>query len=342
MTKKTIFILVLLIASLTMACSCSLLGLPSLSNLSLDRLRGSGTVVTEEREIQTVSEVQIDGSGTLHFTQGDEIQLIIEAEDNIINRIQTSVVGDRLIIQPESNWFDLWTPTKEIHYYLTLPSLQQLDAAGSINVEIDTLESDALTISLSGSSNLLSSRMETADFDLSGSGSADVDIQSLTAEKLTASFSGSNNFILGEAITTDVEINAGGSMNLTVDVLSAEDVKIDFSGSADCIIGELNANSLDLKMGGSAKIKVGNGTVNEQKINITGSGLYLADDLQSETAHISGGGSANASLWVTEELHISVAGSSKISYYGSPTIQQFTTGSSDIISLGEKESDDSK
>lgn len=335
MKKNSLVILILLIALLTMACSCSLFSLPNFSNLR--QLQGSGVVISEEREIDNVTEVQIDGSGTLHFVQGDEVKLIIEAEDNIIDRITTSIVGDRLIIQPESNWFGLWVATKEIHYYLTLPELEQLDAAGSINAEMDTLTADDLVISLSGSSNLTATEFETSSFELSGSGSADIEIGKLETGNLNASFSGSNHLVLGNTVTSDVTFNAGGSMNLTISSLDAEAVRMDFSGSADSVISELTADTLDLKMGGSTKIKIESGEVADQDIDISGSGLYLADDVKSETVHISGGGSADAALWVTEELRIDVAGSSRITYYGAPSVEQFTAGSSDIISLGEKE-----
>ncbi|MCD4751458.1 MAG: DUF2807 domain-containing protein [Anaerolineaceae bacterium] len=335
MKKKSLFLLIILAAIITMACSCSLLNLPAFRKL--ERLRGSGTLVTEEREIGAVDEVQIGGTGILHLKQGESAELIIGAEDNLMDRIKTSVVGDRLIIQPESDWFNLWFPTKEIHYYLTLPSIEELDAAGSITVEIESLNTDDLAISLSGSSNLQAVELETENFILSVSASADVEIGQLKSEELKASFSGSNTFTLGEAVATGVEIIAGGSMNLTIDSLMAEDVQLNFSGSADGSIGELTAVALDLKMDGSNRVIIESGSVEEQIVDINGSGTYIADDFKSEFAQIKIGGSSNARMWVTEELNINADGSTRVSYYGSPAVTQFTSGSSDIIPLGEKE-----
>jgi len=335
MKKKSLFPIILLIAIITMACSCSLLSLPDFR--SLERLRGSGTLVTEEREIGAIDEVQIGGTGILHLIQGESAELIIEAEDNLIDNITTSVVGDRLIIQPESDWFNLWFPTKEIHYYLTLPSIEELDAAGSINVEIESLNTDDLVISLSGSSYMQANEMVINNIDLSVSASADVEIGQLESEELKASFSGSNTFTLGEVAATDVEIIAGGSMTLTIDSLITDDIQLDFSGSADGSIGELTAIALDLKMDGSNRVKIESGSVEEQIVDISGSGTYLADDFKSGFAQITVGGSSNVSLWVTEELNINADGSTNVSYYGSPAVTQFTSGSSDIIPLGEKE-----
>ncbi len=335
MKKKSLFLLIILVALITMACSCSLLNLPAFRNL--ERLRGSGTLVTEEREIGAVDEVQISGTGILHLKQGENAELIIEAEDNLMDRINTSVVGDRLIIQTESDWFNLLFPTKEIHYYLTLPSIEELDAAGSTTIEIESLNTDDLVISLSGSSHLQAVELETENFNLSVSASADVEIEQLKSKELKASFSGSNTFTLGEVVATDVEIIAGGSMNLSIDSLTAEDVQLNFSGSADGSIDEFTAVALDLKMDGSNRVKIESGSVEEQIIDINGSGTYLADDFKSEFAQIKIGGSSNIRLWVTEELNITADGSTDVSYYGSPAVTQFTSGSSDIIPLGEKE-----
>ena len=50
-------------------------------------VRGSGDLVTEEREVSGFDELHFSGMGSLIIEQGDEETLIIEADDNIIDLI---------------------------------------------------------------------------------------------------------------------------------------------------------------------------------------------------------------------------------------------------------------
>ena len=52
---------------------------------------GSGKVVSETREVSGFTSVSVSGSGQAQITVGDSDSLVIEAEDNILPLIETSV-----------------------------------------------------------------------------------------------------------------------------------------------------------------------------------------------------------------------------------------------------------
>ena len=56
---------------------------------SSEKVRGSGDVTTENRDVGDVQRVDFAMNGTLTITLGDEVGLTIEAEDNLIegNRV---------------------------------------------------------------------------------------------------------------------------------------------------------------------------------------------------------------------------------------------------------------
>lgn len=56
-------------------------------------VRGSGNVVTEQRQVSGFNCIDLSGSGKLIIAQGSSEGLTIEAEDNIIGRIETSVIS---------------------------------------------------------------------------------------------------------------------------------------------------------------------------------------------------------------------------------------------------------
>lgn len=325
--KRIILILTSFLLLLTaMACSLSM----------FDNERGSGVVVTEVREISNVTEVSVEGSGTLHLTQGDAVSLSVEAEDNLLKNITTQVVGDRLYIKQESNWFFSFLPTEPIHYYLTLPSVSLVDAAGSANVVINKLDVDDLKISLSGSSDLNAGTLETAAFRLSGSGSADVVIETLTSTALTGNFSGSSDVIITSLHADSFDVKASGSLKLKMESAVMDWFTMGFSGSANIEVNDLTAETVELKSSGSADVILA-GEVTNQALNMSGSGSYKAGDLKSATAVVESSGSTDVKLWVTGELTLDLSGSSDIGYYGSPAITQSNGGSATIQSLGDKE-----
>jgi hypothetical protein len=54
-------------------------------------VRGSGNVVEETREVSGVSGVELATLGTLHVEIGESESLRIEAEDNLLEYIETDV-----------------------------------------------------------------------------------------------------------------------------------------------------------------------------------------------------------------------------------------------------------
>src|SRR5215218_10670529 len=94
-------------------------------------LRGSGNVKTESRNVSGFQQVELDGQGTLTITQGDNEALTVEAEDNILPRIKTTVANNRLTISFDRQGLTAIEPTRPINYALTLKDLSALDLSGS-------------------------------------------------------------------------------------------------------------------------------------------------------------------------------------------------------------------
>ncbi|MBN2048287.1 MAG: DUF2807 domain-containing protein [Anaerolineaceae bacterium] len=309
MKHTSILIAALLLMLIGMGCLCSTTTLGNWGTI------GSGNVVEEERTITDVTQVVVDGGAILHLELGETPSLKIVAEDNLMDHIETRVVGDRLEIRQESSWYRFLRPTEDIEYYLVLPMVEKLDASGSVDVRMTDAVVGDLDIDLSGSSSLHLATLDAATFNVSGSGSSNL------------------NFGLVEA--DNVVIKSSGSFNLSVDEINAATLGMEFSGSTDGKIENLQATLLTCKFSGSTKLVLG-GSVERQEVHMSGSANYLADDLESDEAVITGSGAAGIELWVHDTLVVDQDGSSKVSYYGSPTITQNSSGSASVTSLGEK------
>ena len=166
MKISRILIVILLIGLFSLpAASCKLIDAIG-GNISV---KGSGNVISEDRDISGFSKIYISGSGNLFIEQGSEESMTIEAEDNIIPLIITEVSGDTLTIRLKKG--TNLSITKEINYYLSLKDLSAVSKSGSANISCPGLDTDSLTVKNSGSGDFEITGLAAKSLKISSSGS---------------------------------------------------------------------------------------------------------------------------------------------------------------------------
>ena len=115
-------------------------------------VRGSGDLETEERDVSEFDEIHFTGIGKLIIEQGEEEELIIEADDNIIDLIETEVKGKELYIKFRRGFNVI--PTTKIKFFLTVKDLDRIDLSGVGDMDCDSFETDNLEFHISGSGNV--------------------------------------------------------------------------------------------------------------------------------------------------------------------------------------------
>jgi hypothetical protein len=229
MSKRTLFLFGLVIVLLS-ACNV---------------VRGSGNVETETREVRGFDQVSLSGQGEIILTQGEREALEIEAEDNIIEVIETEVRGDTLHIGTRNN--TLLQPTEPVRFYLTMDQIDGLEVSGSGDITADSVDADHLTMEISGSGNM--------------------NIDSLIADSLEVDISGSGH-VEAEGRVPDQEIEISGSGNYEAADLEGETVDVKVSGSGEATVWANEALNVDIS--GSGQVNYyGNPAVNQ---DISGSG----------------------------------------------------------------------
>jgi len=217
--------------------------------VSFDAVERSGKMVREERAVSGFNQVTLAGSGTLVITQGQNEGLVIEADENVLENIETRVVGDELKIgfKPGAAIFN----TGPIYYYLEVEDLERIDLSGSGDVEMQALDTNSLEVVISGS--------------------GDVQISNLQAETLTLNISGSGSFDLDGEVTRQ-QIDISGSGKYRAADLRSQKADVTISGSGDMQVWV--EEGLVISVSGSGDVEYyGNPTVNER---ITGSGNIIA------------------------------------------------------------------
>lgn len=202
-----------------------------------------GPMASEDRDIDAVTTVVLQTSGSLSISEG-EPALTVHAPSDALEHLTSEVNGDVLVLGVTTGiTFGLGT----VRYELTLPDLEALTMNGS---------GDAVaTVSTDGDVRL----------DLNGSG--DVEWTGLATDRVDVVIAGSGDVTLsGSAEELSVELDGSGNMHGTD--LQAQRVDVVVNGSGDVDVTPAASLSVDIFGSGSVTY-TGEPTLDT---NITGSG----------------------------------------------------------------------
>jgi hypothetical protein len=206
--------------------------------------RGSGDVVTENREVSGFNEIDLAGQGRVEIVFGDSESLVIEAEDNLMRYLTSDVRGETLVLGTTENI----APTEDVVYAVTATSLEALVVSGSGEILAPDAGSDVLTVDVSGSGDIFMTDMEVDQLvtsiggsgyiEVTGvvddlvatiSGSGELNAEALSADTATVAISGSGDAVVNVSDTLMAEISGSGS----IEYLGSPSVESDISGSGD-------------------------------------------------------------------------------------------------------------
>jgi hypothetical protein len=288
-------LVVLMMALSTLSCVCGPIDFGMARFGWPGTVRGSGRVAEEERPVSGITGVKLATFGDLTIEVGDEEELRIEAEENLIPYFETEMRDGTLVIRQRQNLRIV--SRQPVNFYLTVKEneLESIDISGSGDARAPDLEAERFTITITGSGDLRMEDMEAGR----------------------------------------VRVRLTGSGDLRMRTLDADTLDVRLSGSGDMALDELTASTLDVDMTGSGGLDIEGGEVERQDVTITGSGSYRAGDLESVEADIALTGSGSATIQVEDYLNASTTGSGDVRYAGSPTVDKAASGSGDVERIGD-------
>ncbi|OGO28325.1 MAG: hypothetical protein A2Z16_13265 [Chloroflexi bacterium RBG_16_54_18] len=242
MEKRTFTYLVLVIVLLA-SMSCMAINLPQVS-----RVRGSGNMITENKEVSGFTRLALGSIGALTLVQGEEESLVIEAEDNIMPLITVEVRDDTLFIGLEETAFKNVVPTKDIKYRLTMKKITGLEVSGAADITADTVNSGELAIESSGAGTMK--------------------IRNLTADKLNVEVSGAGNVEIESGVVPVQEIHLSGAGSYDSSGVESVEAKVDISGAGNATVWV--KDKLQVEMSGAGNLEY-YGTP-EMVANVSGAG----------------------------------------------------------------------
>ncbi len=213
---------------------------------SVGVVRGSGNIITEERDVSDFSRVHLSGTGDLIISQGDEESLVIEADDNVIPLIETDVFGGELTIRFKRGYS--FVPNSSMKFYLTVKELDKISLSGAGSISGENFEAEELEFEISGAGDIdFDINAETVEVYLSGAG--DISLSG-EVERQKIRLSGAGKYD-GEDLESKLcDITVSGVGDATVNVSEELDVNISGIGNVNYI----GSPRVEQKISGLGKI----------------------------------------------------------------------------------------
>ena len=193
---------------------------------------GSGEVIEDARRVSGISRVRVANQGDLFIALGSEEKLVIEAEDNLLEYIESDVRGGELVLSTRSS--ANIRNTKPIRYYLTVINLDGLSVSSSGTIEAPELQSNKFSIVISSSGDIKIDGLMVNDLDVKITSSGSTSIEMLDAERLEVLISSSGKLTIqeGEVDEQDIMITSSGDYEAGNLVSQRTEVRLSSSGNA--------------------------------------------------------------------------------------------------------------
>lgn len=208
----------------------------------------------ETRNLGDFDEISLAIPANLYLTQGSKNEVVIEADEDLLEKIETEVRGTRLDIQFEK-WYN-YKGIGKINIYVTVKDIKKLVVSGSGDIIAKSaIKSEKLAFIISGSGSVLIDDLTTNDIYAMITGSGDIRIEGKSkANELDATITGSGDFESVNLEFKEADLTITGSGSIKAFVSGELDANITGSGKIYYTGNPL----IDASITGSGKIKGGN------------------------------------------------------------------------------------
>ena len=241
--KHFIFSTVWILAGIFI-CGCIVI---DLNGCSGQRVRGSGNVISESRQVPEFREIRLEGRGKVALTQGNRSSIEVTTDDNILPSIETVVKNGKLILSHEKG--KNLRPTT-LNFTITVKDLEGISIAGSGDIiGNEGFNSERLYTDIAGSGDIaIKVSADLLESSISGSGSIQV---SGSTNSHDARITGSGDIDAFDLQTTDSSVVITGSGNCRIRV--SDKLRAKITGSGDVLY--IGHPQISKSITGSGKVK---------------------------------------------------------------------------------------
>lgn len=190
------------------------------------------TPITETQKLDSFTEIEFKGGGTIYLEQANENSIKIEGSKTAVEAVKIEIRNGRLFIDQDRSAWQLL-----------------------VNVEAPTFTisfSDLSYFKLEGGARVIANDLKLEKLSLDVSGGATLSMDDFFAESIVMDIEGGVSVeINGEASRQD--LNFSGGINYKAEDFKGDDVKLKMEGAGNAILWA--RQSLDLDLSGAYNVK---------------------------------------------------------------------------------------
>lgn len=167
----------------------------------------------QTRKVSDFDEIEVKRGMNVYITQGDFTKVVVRADENLLDVIETHVEGDRLIVTTNQNI----RSATEKKVIITVPEITEIVSASGGNVHSENvLNTESLEVSASSGSN---QQLETdaGKVKVSVSSGSNIKIKG-SARDFTGRASSGANIKAEELVAEDCDVRASSGANIWITV----------------------------------------------------------------------------------------------------------------------------
>lgn len=233
-------------------------------------------VKKEDRNVAPFTKISVSSGIDLYLTQGNTHSVAIEAEEDILSKIETAVENGVLTIKVKRGERINWRNGKlTLIAHVSTPTIEAIMGSGGSDIYPQTpINSNAsLAIMLSGGSDFKSGTVKAKDVEVKLSGGSDAKQLDVTADTFTVAISGGSD-CYATVNATDIELKQSGGSDSKLTV-STETLNVSVSGGSDATLSG-KTNTIVAKASGASDIKATSLSFERSDISKSGgSDIYL-------------------------------------------------------------------
>jgi hypothetical protein len=192
------------------------LGVVVLSALALSACgrEEASPLATETRELAGFTAIDLEGAASVDVTVGAEHRVEIEAPQRIIDRIETAVEGDKLVIRTRLKDWISTTGSSRVALRISLPELASLRVDGGNDVQLHGFSGGEASIRADGAAQIRATgALDSLRVYFAGAG--DGDFRELVASDAHVRVDGVGNVVVHATQSLDATMNGVGSIRYT-------------------------------------------------------------------------------------------------------------------------------
>jgi len=181
----------------------------ALGGCHVSGIRGNGDITTETRTVPDFTSVEADGALTITWSNSPAM-LKITTDQNLLNRIETSVSGTKLRIHSRGQL----RPTEKIKVILSSSGLSGARLTGAVRLTASKLAGKGFYLEGTGATRVMVDGT-VSELMATMSGASRLDAESLQAERVEIAISGAGKAEVAASKILKVAISGAGKVTYT-------------------------------------------------------------------------------------------------------------------------------